>query len=1014
MKFLCSEKISAHKYKTPEGYLVCVDSVLSRTGKQTYRRREVFGADCCDSEEDVEVDRDYKEVFSPQALASFENKPIAIDHPDEDINVENYKDYAVGFVRDIKQGKTDKGEDVMLGTLVITDRDAIERIESGEYTDLSCGYDCDIIDEDNPQQRNIRGNHVALCQQGRAGIARIVDSKYGIDISSSYWSSKTEDNADAARIADIMLRTKDYLKHEERLGHLDDNEVWDNVKKSIYESGKKFFKNSVRFDVAKQLVEFGSGNPWDHKWDYKNLPESVKLINSFEKDGKYKYSIVYRSGKVTDSSYIYNTAKEAIEAAKSIFSKFGHDSSKILVSAKTSDSNATKVDSGKPVKQAVADIQNFRKSFFNKSEAINFAKQVSGKLSSERDKFGQDRWIVEWHDEQIDDSTKDAGTHQEELAKKEYNDLINDLGAVKGELNSLLAESARYGRAKSSEKRIQTLTIEKENIESKMKRLEQQFGYAFKDSVKDSGQSLNNLRSWLRHLSRRYNNDPGVDTVMKQLKLDGYQPIVESVEGWNAVKGTPHEFVKEYIISVMTDEGKYKILVQLYATDNDWKVFEINSYIVGKMHDSTNDGSVVFLGNNNSSRRSSQVKFEVQNANDGYEHIGYFNTREEAKKWIEQAYEFEKQEMGGKWSKFVIVKTNDSINDSRNYYKVTYEKNDMFLSVIIAAKSEQSAKDVAKKHGIDDVFEVVPISQSKANSIGVDFADSIDDSLKDSGWFAISENASESYRSKQALMKDLPSFGKEKVRVYSTVREKNIQNLGYEDYSFTYEDGRIYKESSINDKLVQSSSEEAFKKNIATEIRSGKDPKQAAAIAYSVKRENDMKDAMNTFMITYDDLYTKSKGYPKSDWRFNTEIKANTLKEALEKLAKHVALAGVGTANAYIQNVSGYIIYGKLSDLLKKDLTTYDSVKDEPGDFTYKGYKVLANYSLSSNTINEYKIYEPNGMYLWSVRSAEQAKKSIDRELRDSVKDSKTKTFEVHYKDKAGNNVVKIVKGKLR
>ena len=69
-----------------------------------------------------------------------------------------------------------EGIPVMLGTLVITDAKTIEEIEEGKHTDLSCGYDCDIDDSENPQQKNIRGNHVALCEQGRAGIARIMDS----------------------------------------------------------------------------------------------------------------------------------------------------------------------------------------------------------------------------------------------------------------------------------------------------------------------------------------------------------------------------------------------------------------------------------------------------------------------------------------------------------------------------------------------------------------------------------------------------------------------------------------------------------------------------------------------------------------------------------------------------------------------------------------------------------------------------------------------------------------------
>lgn len=37
--------------------------------------------------------------------------------------------------------------------------------------------------------------------------------------------------------------------------------------------------------------------------------------------------------------------------------------------------------------------------------------------------------------------------------------------------------------------------------------------------------------------------------------------------------------------------------------------------------------------------------------------------------------------------------------------------------------------------------------------------------------------------------------------------------------------------------LTKSPSKEAFRKNVAAEIKAGKPPKQAAAIAYSVKRE---------------------------------------------------------------------------------------------------------------------------------------------------------------------------------
>lgn len=181
MRFLVAEKLGPHKFKTPEGYLICTDAILSRTGKQEYKRCEIFGDSCDDPDKVVNVDRTDEEVFSDKAMASFENKPVCIEHPDVDVNAENHNELAVGFVRDVHKGEY-KGSPVMMGTLVITDKDAVEAIENKEYEELSCGYDCDIEDDGNPCQRNIRGNHVALCKQGRAGIAHIVDSELTNDV----------------------------------------------------------------------------------------------------------------------------------------------------------------------------------------------------------------------------------------------------------------------------------------------------------------------------------------------------------------------------------------------------------------------------------------------------------------------------------------------------------------------------------------------------------------------------------------------------------------------------------------------------------------------------------------------------------------------------------------------------------------------------------------------------------------------------------------------------------------
>lgn len=175
MRILIKEKLSEHKSKTPEGYLICQDAILARTGEQDYLMSEIY-EDFDGEDKLIRVKRKPEQVFSAEALASFEDKPITVEHPDENVGPDNYSEYAVGHTRNIRKGKFN-GQDVMIGDLVITDAQTIEDIENGIRSELSCGYDCDITKGDNPEQINIRGNHIALCEEGRAGIAKIIDSK---------------------------------------------------------------------------------------------------------------------------------------------------------------------------------------------------------------------------------------------------------------------------------------------------------------------------------------------------------------------------------------------------------------------------------------------------------------------------------------------------------------------------------------------------------------------------------------------------------------------------------------------------------------------------------------------------------------------------------------------------------------------------------------------------------------------------------------------------------------------
>lgn len=311
MKFLSSEKLSEHKYKTPEGYLICTDAILARTGKQTYRKNEVF-ADS-DDESEIDVDRTPEEVFSAQTLASFENKPITVEHPDSDVNAENHNQLSVGFVRDVRKATID-GRDVMIGNLVITDAKTIEEIENGEHTDLSCGYDCDIVDEANPQQRNIRGNHVALCQQGRAGIARIVDSVKDYDANAvNAVKTKIKELEDKLRrievenvetaeskmikkrldelyenLAIAMKQTADSIKPEDKL-----EETYKGVEIKSYLSNK----NKLIYYVV------NSNNPKDYP-EYLHIENARKYIDIWKSEGIEKADKSWKFGDFVKDAYI--------------------------------------------------------------------------------------------------------------------------------------------------------------------------------------------------------------------------------------------------------------------------------------------------------------------------------------------------------------------------------------------------------------------------------------------------------------------------------------------------------------------------------------------------------------------------------------------------------------------------------------------------------------------------------------------------------------------------------------
>lgn len=152
--------------REPEGYLICVNVPIARSGTQQYLQDELGQR----GERTVTVYRPEEEVFSPATMASFEGMPVTNDHPDNEdgVNVDNAQYLAKGHCQNVRRG-TGKDKDLLIADLVITDPGTIEDILNGKR-EISCGYNYELSEEDGKfVQRQIRGNHIAIVDKGRAG-----------------------------------------------------------------------------------------------------------------------------------------------------------------------------------------------------------------------------------------------------------------------------------------------------------------------------------------------------------------------------------------------------------------------------------------------------------------------------------------------------------------------------------------------------------------------------------------------------------------------------------------------------------------------------------------------------------------------------------------------------------------------------------------------------------------------------------------------------------------------------
>jgi uncharacterized protein len=174
-----------------------VDAYLTRTGVFEYLNP------------DGSIRREYRdasEVFAEDSLESFEGVTITDDHPSEPVSANNARAVSVGTL----QGAPRRDGDHVAATMIVFDAATIAKLERGKR-ELSCGYECELVEEPgvspsgeryDARQTKIRGNHVAIVDYARAGRT----ARARMDAAEMVASTERQDGAERALPMDELKK----------------------------------------------------------------------------------------------------------------------------------------------------------------------------------------------------------------------------------------------------------------------------------------------------------------------------------------------------------------------------------------------------------------------------------------------------------------------------------------------------------------------------------------------------------------------------------------------------------------------------------------------------------------------------------------------------------------------------------------------------------------------------------------------------------------------------------------
>jgi hypothetical protein len=147
---------------TDEGFLIVKATPIARTGVFPYM---TFDGKSMQAKLP-------DDLLSNTTVLSAQGKAVTNNHPPVSVTADNFKQYSVGVTMDDAKAVGDK----LQVTVQVMDAQAIRDVESGKR-ELSIGFSADIVEKNgifdgqkfDHVQKNIRINHVAIVDKGRAG-----------------------------------------------------------------------------------------------------------------------------------------------------------------------------------------------------------------------------------------------------------------------------------------------------------------------------------------------------------------------------------------------------------------------------------------------------------------------------------------------------------------------------------------------------------------------------------------------------------------------------------------------------------------------------------------------------------------------------------------------------------------------------------------------------------------------------------------------------------------------------